>query len=122
MSTSHAPTHRNTSTGSALRALLTVVAMLAALAAVKTNRAAGQHAGEMQLMSASPQTRAAQLARCPRSADRYASVMKDLVISAVHARALASANPLLEANAAFYESEIAATRACMPAVAVLITR
>ena len=58
-------------------------------------------------------------ARCPKSADQYTDVMKQLVSSAARARALADENPLLEPDAAFYEAELAATKKCAPTVAAL---
>jgi hypothetical protein len=58
-------------------------------------------------------------ARCPKTADHYADVMKQLVSSAARARALADENPLLEPDAAFYEAELAATRKCAATVAAL---
>jgi hypothetical protein len=61
-------------------------------------------------------------ARCPKSPDQYVDVMKQLISSAARARALADENPLLEPDAAFYESELASTRKCVPAVASLMPR
>lgn len=58
-------------------------------------------------------------ARCPKSADQYADVMKQLVSSAARARALADENPLLESDAAFYEAELAATKKCAATIAAL---
>ncbi len=58
-------------------------------------------------------------ARCPKSVDQYADVMKQLVGSAARARALADENPLLEPDAAFYEAELAATKKCAATVAAL---
>jgi hypothetical protein len=58
-------------------------------------------------------------ARCPRSADMYVEVVKQLVGSVARARALADENPLLEPDAAFYEAELAATKKCVPTVASL---
>jgi hypothetical protein len=57
--------------------------------------------------------------RCPKSADQYAEVMKQLVSTAARARALADENPLLEPDAAYYEAELAATKKCAPTVATL---
>jgi hypothetical protein len=61
----------------------------------------------------------AGFARCPRSADQYADIMKQLVGAASRARAAADENPLLEPDAAFYEAELAATKKCVPTVAAL---
>ena len=58
-------------------------------------------------------------ARCPKSADQFVAVMRQLTSSAARARALADQNPLLEPDAAFYEAELTATQRCAPAVAVL---
>jgi len=68
-------------------------------------------------LAAAP-TSQAGFARCP-SAGEYVDVMRQLIGSAARARALADENPLLEPDAAFYEAELAATRKCAPAVAVL---
>src|SRR5690242_12250594 len=57
--------------------------------------------------------------RCPKTADQYAEVMKQLTRTAARARALADANPLLEPDAAFYAAELAATKKCAPTVATL---
>jgi len=57
--------------------------------------------------------------RCPKSADQFTDVMKQLVSSAARARALADENPLLEPDAAFYEAELAATKKCAATVASL---
>src|SRR3981081_3453478 len=55
-------------------------------------------------------------ARCPKSPDQYVMVMKQLV-GAARALALAEENPLLEADAAYYEAELASTKTCAPTVA-----
>jgi hypothetical protein len=57
--------------------------------------------------------------RCPKTADQYGEVMKQLVSTAARARALADENPLLEPDAAYYEAELAATKKCAPTVATL---
>ena len=62
----------------------------------------------------------AGFSRCPRSADQFADVMKQLVSAASRARAAADENPLLEPDAAFYEAELAATKKCVPTVAALV--
>jgi hypothetical protein len=59
-------------------------------------------------------------ARCPRSVDQFVDTMKQLISEVSRARALADENPLLEADAAFYEAELAATKKCAPTVAVLM--
>jgi len=70
--------------------------------------------------SAAPLTQASRgFARCPKSADQYVDVMRQLVAFASRARALADENPLLEPDAAFYEAELAATKTCAPTVATL---
>jgi hypothetical protein len=61
----------------------------------------------------------AGFARCPKSADQYADVMKQLVSAASRARAAADENPLLEPDAAFYEAELAASKKCVPTIAAL---
>jgi len=57
--------------------------------------------------------------RCPKTADQYDEIMKQLVGTAARARALADENPLLEPDAAYYEAELAATKKCAPTVATL---
>ena len=57
--------------------------------------------------------------RCPKTADQYAEIMKQLVGTAARARALADENPLLEPDAAYYAAELAATKKCAPTVATL---
>jgi hypothetical protein len=57
--------------------------------------------------------------RCPKTADQYAEVMKQLASTVARARALADENPLLEPDAAYYEAELAATKKCAPTVATL---
>ncbi len=57
--------------------------------------------------------------RCPKTADQYAEVMKQLASMTARARALADANPLYEPDAAFYEAELTATKKCVPTVATL---
>src|SRR5712691_9036748 len=68
--------------------------------------------------SAVPQSGQA-FSRCPKSADQFADVMRQLVTSAARARVLADENPLLEPDAAFYAAELAATKTCAPTVATL---
>ncbi len=65
---------------------------------------------------------AAGFARCPKTPDQYADVVKQLASSVARARALADENPLLEPDAAFYEAELAATRKCAANVATLAGR
>jgi hypothetical protein len=55
--------------------------------------------------------------RCPK-ADQQAVVVKSLTAATERSRALAEDNPLLLADVAFYETELAATKRCVPAVAV----
>src|SRR5690348_11988841 len=65
------------------------------------------------ISSVSAQTQASQnFARCPKSAEQYVDVMRQLVAYAARALALADENPLLEPDAAFYEAELAATKTC----------
>src|SRR5262245_9205360 len=57
--------------------------------------------------------------RCPKTADQYAEIMKQLSGTAARARALADENPLLEPDAAYYAAELAATKKCAPTIATL---
>jgi len=75
------------------------------------------------MSSVSAQTQSGQnFGRCPKSAEQYVDVMRQLVAHAARARALADENPLLEPDAAFYEAELAATKTCGQTVATLTTR
>lgn len=95
-------------------AALTVVTGVWALAAVPTASA------QTARVHAAPAIGAASgFSRCPKSAEQYSSVMKQLVRSVDRARAAADENPLLEPDAAFYEAELAATRQCGATVAAL---
>ena len=95
---------------------LSVIAGACLLAAIPTTTA--QTAEPIQ--AAAPVATVTQgFQRCPRTADQYAEVMKQLVGSAARARALADENPLLESDAAYYEAELAATKKCAPTVATL---
>src|SRR3979490_2035471 len=58
-------------------------------------------------------------ARCPRSVEQFVDTMKQLISGDTGGPRLADENPMLEADAAFYEAELAATRKCAPTVAVL---
>jgi hypothetical protein len=58
--------------------------------------------------------------RCPKPAD-HAEVVKALTIATDRSRAMAEDNPLLLADVGFYETELAATRRCVPAVASVRT-
>jgi hypothetical protein len=57
--------------------------------------------------------------RCPRTADQFADVLKQLTTLAARSRALANEDALLEPDAAFYAAELAATKKCAPTVATL---
>jgi hypothetical protein len=57
-------------------------------------------------------------ARCPANAQQHADVMKVLVTHTERSRAMAEDNPLLLADVGFYEAELAATKACVPSVAM----
>ncbi len=89
---------------------------------VAMSAAAAQTARPLQAVAAptAPVIQVNQgFARCPKSADQFTDVMKQLVSSAARARALADENPLLEPDAAFYEAELAATKKCAATVAAL---
>jgi hypothetical protein len=72
-------------------------------------------AGSAALSDAAAQT---SFARCPKP-DQHADVMKHLVAATERSRAAAELNPLLLADVGFYETELAATRRCVPTVAVV---
>jgi hypothetical protein len=96
---------------------LTVVTSACVVTAVPT--ASAQNLRAIQV-AAAPMVQTSQgFSRCPRSIDQYTDVMKQLSGEAAHARALADENPLLEPDAAYYESELAATKKCAPTVASL---
>lgn len=58
--------------------------------------------------------------RCPKPAD-HAEVVKALTVATERSRAAAEDNPLLLADVGFYETELAATKRCVPAVAAVRT-
>ncbi len=98
-------------------AALSVIAgagMLAALSTASAQDLQPIHAAVAPVASANPGFK-----RCPKTADQYAEVMKQLVGTVARARALADENPLLEPDAAYYEAELAATKKCAPTVATL---
>jgi len=96
---------------------LSVIAGACLLAAIPS--ATAQTVEPIQAAAAPVVTVSQGFKRCPKTADQYAEVMKQLVSSATRARALADDNPLLESDAAFYEAELAATKKCAPTVATL---
>ena len=85
---------------------LTVISAACLLGAVST--ATAQQPGSQAAFS-----------RCPQTPDQYAAVIKQLTSDAVHARALANQNAMLEPDADYYEAQLAATRQCAPTVALL---
>jgi hypothetical protein len=58
--------------------------------------------------------------RCPKPAE-HAEVVKALTVATERSRAMAEDNPLLLADVGFYETELAATRRCVPAIADMRT-
>jgi hypothetical protein len=58
--------------------------------------------------------------RCPKP-EQHADVIKALTAATERSRAMAEDNPLLLADVAFYETELGATRRCVPAVAAVRT-
>jgi hypothetical protein len=96
---------------------LSVIAGACVLAAMST--ATAQTAQPIQTAVAPIASVNSGFKRCPKTADQYADVMKQLVSTAARARALADENPLLEPDAAYYEAELAATKKCAPTVATL---
>jgi hypothetical protein len=63
---------------------------------------------------------AQSFSRCPKS-EQHADVIKVLTSATDRSRAMAEDNPLLLADVGFYETELAATRRCVPAVAAVRT-
>ena len=61
---------------------------------------------------------AQSFARCPKP-EQQAEVIKLLSAAADRSRAAAEDNPLLLADVGFYETELAATKRCVPAVAIV---
>jgi len=98
---------------------LSVIAGACLLAAIST--ATAQTAAPIQTAAAAGPVASVNSAfkRCPKSADQYAEVTKNLVGMVARARALADENPLLEPDAAYLEAELAATKKCVPTVATL---
>ena len=97
-------------------AALSVITGAAILAAMST--ASAQTAQPIQT-AAAPVAIAQGFKRCPKTADQYAEVMKQLTSVAARARAIADENPLLEPDAAFYAAELTATKTCSPTLATL---
>ena len=96
-------------------ATFSVIAVIAAM-----SPASAETAQPIQTAVAAPvATLNAGFSRCPKTADQYAEVMKQLTRVAARARALADENPLLEPDAAFFQAELAATKTCSPTVATL---
>lgn len=61
---------------------------------------------------------AAAFSRCPKP-EQQADLIKALTFATDRSRASAEDNPLLLADVGFYETELAATKRCVPAVAVV---
>src|SRR5712671_52423 len=101
------------------RTIAAIAAIATVTSAVILATMSSVSAQSLRPTQAAPLTQTSQFARCPKSADQYVDVMRQLVASATQARALAEDNPLLEPDAAFYEAELAATRKCSPTVATL---
>ena len=100
-------------------AALSVITGAAILAAMSTASAQTAQPIQAAVTGAPVATLNTGFKRCPKTADQYAEVMKQLTSTAVRARALADENPLLEPDAAFYAAELAATKNCSPTVATL---
>lgn len=101
------------------RTIVAATAMTGAVILAGMSSSAGQTLRPTEA-AVSPLTQTSQqFARCPKSAEQYADVMRQLVTAATRARALADENPLLEPDAAFYAAELAATKKCAPTVASL---
>ena len=99
-------------------AALSGIAGVCLLAAIPT--AIAQTAEPIQTAAAAPVASVnAGFQRCPKSADQFAEVTKNLVGMVARARALADQDPLLEPDAAYLEAELAATKKCVPTVATL---
>jgi len=99
------------------RTIAAVTAVTSAVILATVSSASAQSLRPTQAVAV-PQS-AQAFARCPKSADQFADVMRQLVASATRARVLADENPLLEPDAAFYAAELAATKTCAPTVATL---
>ena len=97
-------------------AALSVITGAAVLAAMST---AGAQTAQPIQTAAAPIAITQGFKRCPKTADQYAEVMKQLTSVAARARAIADENPLLEPDAAFYAAELAATKTCSPTLATL---
>ena len=98
----------------------TIAAVTAVTSAVILATMSSVPAQTVRPAQAAPLTQTSRhFARCPKSADQYVDVMRQLVAYAARARALAEDNPLLEPDAAFYEAELAATKKCAPTVATV---
>jgi hypothetical protein len=72
-------------------------------------------AGSATLPGAAAQS---AFSRCPKP-DQYNDVMKQLSAATDRSLALAEENPLLLADVGFYQTELAAIKRCLPAVAAV---
>jgi hypothetical protein len=63
---------------------------------------------------------AQSFSRCPKP-EQHADVIKVLSSATDRSRAMAEDNPLLLADVGFYETELAATKRCVPTVAAVRT-
>src|SRR5215469_9570507 len=100
--------------------IITALTVVTGACVVLAMPASAQTMRPLQATATAPVIQVSQgFARCPKSADQFADVMKQLVSSAARARALADENPLLEPDAAFYEAELAATKKCAATVTAL---
>jgi hypothetical protein len=99
---------------STLRRLFTGLAIVASvfLGALSTSEA--QPIGPVQSLSA---PNGLAVARCSRPADQEALRIKQLVEFLEETRSMAAQNPLLLADVAYYEAELAASRRCLQSVA-----
>ena len=98
-------------------AALSAVAGAVVLAAMPT--ATAQSLEPIQAAVAPVATVTQAFNRCPKSADQFADVVRQLASLAARTRALADHDPMLEPDAAFYAAELAATKKCAPTVATL---
>ena len=99
---------------STFRRLFTGLAIAAGVFLGALSSSDAQPMGPVQSLSA---PNGLSAARCSRPADQEALRVKQLVEFLDKSRSMAAQNPLLLADVAYYEAELAASRRCLQSVA-----
>jgi hypothetical protein len=99
---------------STLRRLFTGLAITGGVLLCALSSSEAQPLGPVQSLSA---PNGLPAARCSRPADQEALRIKQLIEFIEKTRSMAAQNPLLLADVAYYEAELAASRRCLQSVA-----